>query len=103
MATMNDLNCNIRWNTRDCEVDGRYGYFHTWEQYSEIIPPSLLKGGHSGGVVSGIFGIVEFPEGIERVNPDEIKFIDQDHADLVIMSNHMKELKEKKDGNCETV
>lgn len=74
-----------------------------WEQYSEIIPPSLLKGGHSGGVVSGIFGIVEFPEGIERVDPSKIKFIDQEHADLVVMNNYMKELKEKNNGEREEV
>ena len=96
---MNNQNWNIRWTTRDCEVDGRYGYFHTWEQYSEIIPPSLLKGGHSGGVVAGVFGIVEFPEGIERVDPVKIKFVDREHADLVVMSNYMKEVKEKNDGS----
>lgn len=100
---MNNQNWSICWATRDCEVDGRYGYFHTWEQYSEIIPPSLLKGGHSGGVVAGVFGIVEFPEGIERVDPVKIKFVDQEHADLVVMSDYMKEVKEKNDGSSSAV
>lgn len=103
MTAMNNLNWDIRWVTRDCEVDGRYGYFHTWEQHSEIVPPSLLKGEHSGGVVAGVFGIVEFPEGIERVDPVRIKFVDQEHADLVVMSNYMKEVKEKQDGRREEV
>lgn len=80
---MSVKSCNDEWKIRLCEVDGRYGYFHTWEQYSEIIPPSLLKGGHSGGVVAGVFAIVEFQEGVERVEPTKLKFIDAVHDNVL--------------------
>lgn len=51
--------------------------FHCWEHISEVIAPSPLAGGHSGGVVSGILGIVEFSNGsIGKVKPEDITFID---------------------------
>lgn len=63
-------------NLRPCEVDGEKATFHCWEQYSTIVEPSLLKGGHPGGQISQVFGIVEFKDGsIERVPPYKIKFI----------------------------
>lgn len=31
---MAGLNCEIRWETRLCEVDGELGYFHCWEHWS---------------------------------------------------------------------
>jgi hypothetical protein len=95
MAALNNLDWNIRWRTRDCEVDGRYGHFHTWEQFSNVVPPSILQGGHSGGVMAQVFGIVEFEDGVERVLPTKIKFIDQEHGELVSTSKYIKEMKEK--------
>lgn len=68
--------------TRYCTVDGRPGYFHTWEQYSEPVAPSLLIGGHPGGVIAQVFGIVEFSDGIQRVQPYKIKFTDEESAAL---------------------
>ena len=61
---------------RPCEVNSVKAFFHCWEQYSEIIEPSFLKGGHSGGQISMVFGIVEFENGrVERIHPREIKFV----------------------------
>ena len=94
MAAMNNLDWNIRWRTRDCEVDGRYGHFHMWEQYSEVIPPSPLIGGHSGGVVAGVFGIVEFEAGVERVDPTKISFTDQEHAEISEVNKVIRAFKE---------
>lgn len=54
---------NISYNERPCEVGNRHGYFHCWEQFS-------------GGQFSRIFGIVEFEEKVERVDPTQIKFLD---------------------------
>lgn len=34
---MAGLNCEIRWETRLCEVDGELGYFHCWEHWSNVI------------------------------------------------------------------
>lgn len=72
---MTNYKCEPHYNLRLCMVDGKLGYFHTWEQYSEVIDPSPLKGGHPGGTIAQVFGIVEFSNGIRRVNPCDIKFI----------------------------
>lgn len=45
---MAGLNCEIRWETRLCEVDGELGYFHCWEHWSNVIDASPLRGGHPG-------------------------------------------------------
>lgn len=43
---MAGLNCEIRWETRLCEVDGELGYFHCWGHWSNVIDASPLRGGH---------------------------------------------------------
>ena len=61
---------------RHCEVNGIKAFFHCWEQYSQIVEPAILKGGHSGGQISMVFGIVEFEDGsVNRIHPHEIKFV----------------------------
>lgn len=61
---------------RACEVNGEETIFHCWEQYSQVVKPSVLIGGHGGGQISQVFGIVEFKDGtIRRIQPHEIKFI----------------------------
>lgn len=61
---------------RTCEVNGEEAIFHCWEQYSDVVNPSALKGGHYGGQISQVFGIVEFKDGtVKRIQPYEIKFI----------------------------
>ena len=40
---MAGLNCEIRWETRLCEVDGELGYFHCWEHWSNVIDASPLR------------------------------------------------------------
>lgn len=67
---------------RTCIVDGRNALFHSWEQWSEIVPPSPMVGGHGGGVVQGTFGIVEYGDGqIEKVLPYQIRFTDNIFAE----------------------
>lgn len=70
---------------RLCEVNNRIGYFHCWEQFSNPIPPSPLVGGAPGGVFSKIFGIVEFPDGVRRIEPTDIKFCDEENAVLATL------------------
>lgn len=73
---------------RLCVVKDRVGYFCGWDHYSDVIEPSLLKGGHPGGTVARTYGLVEFtlPEydneatGIERVSPTDIIFLDDETA-----------------------
>lgn len=63
-------------NYRLCEVDGKIGYFHGWENYSRPVEASLLVGGAPAGIISQTFGIVEFSDGVKRVEPYSIKFRD---------------------------
>ena len=50
--------------------------FHCWSQESEVLAPSIGRGGHQGGVVSGIMAIVENEEGkVWKVRPDRLKFV----------------------------
>lgn len=51
--------------------------FHRWIAISEIVSPSLLRGGHSGGVIADTFGIVEYENGrVDKVHPESITFLD---------------------------
>lgn len=72
----------ITHEKRLCTVDGRHGYFHCWEQYADVIAPGLTVGSHPGGQYSRVYGIVEFADGIERVGPHRIKFVDEENSCL---------------------
>lgn len=88
---MANLEVPIKIHTRDCVVDGQPGYFHTWEQYSQVVPPSPLVGGHPGGTIAQVFGIVEFSDGVRRIEPYKIEFVDEEHANLVAFEKFLKE------------
>lgn len=72
-----NMGLEVKPETRLCKVGNKYGYFHTWEQYSVPIPESPLIGGAPAGVVAQVFGIVEFADGVRRVEPYEIIFCDE--------------------------
>lgn len=56
---------------------GEKCFFHCWNNVSEIVSPSLLQGGHSGGVVSDTFAIMEFEDGsVRKLRCDQFIFID---------------------------
>lgn len=79
MASMRDV--EIKKELRPCLVRGngkqKKALFHTWEQNSQIISPSVMVGGHNGGVVSFIMGVVESEAGeVIRVHPSQIQFVD---------------------------
>lgn len=68
-------------NIRPCFVrtaDGdKAALFHCWSQESEVYAPSLLRGGHNGGVVAGVVGIVEYEDGkVCKAYPEHIRFCD---------------------------
>ena len=51
--------------------------FHCWIPVSEIVAPSLMVGGHGGGVVSGVLALLELEDGsMVRVAPGDIVFAD---------------------------
>lgn len=86
---MANLELPIKIHIRDCTVDGRPGYFHIWEQYSQPVPASPLIGGEPAGVIAQVFGIVEFSDGVERVQPYKIKFTDEENASLDALEKFM--------------
>lgn len=90
MATPWETKLNFSWSTRLCEVHDCVGYFHTWELYSEPLPASILVGGAPAGIFSRVYGIVEFPNGITRVDPTEIHFIDEEHEILKEFDRYKK-------------
>lgn len=88
---MANLNIPIEWKTRGCTVNGEPGYFHLWEQYSSPIPASPLMGGAPAGVFSKVYGIVEFSDGVHRVDPTDICFCDEENAYLADIKKHKNE------------
>ena len=81
----------IQPERRLCEVDGKLGYFHCWEQYvgtNPLLPCS-----------SKVFGIVEFKDRVQRVDPDFIKFVDDENHELALIEKVHKKMKENKNGN----
>lgn len=68
----------IHWETRNCMVCGRPGYFHTWEQM------------HTESK-SQVFGIVEFSDGVQRVQPCDIRFVDEVNSCLQSYEKWLKE------------
>lgn len=80
------LKMEIKQERRLCTVNGETGYFHTWEQYSKPMEASLLIGGAPAGVFSKVFGIVEFEDGVRRVDPWVIKFCDEENEMLSVFN-----------------
>ena len=78
----------VHYEHRMCTVDGRPGYFHCWEQYYDVLSPGLTVGSHPGGQFARVFGIVEFNDGVERVDIHKIKFADDDNAFLSVLEKH---------------
>lgn len=74
----------IKQERRLCTVNGETGYFHTWEHYSKPVPASPLVGGEPAGVYSIVHGIVEFEDGVRRVDPTKIKFCDEENKMLSV-------------------
>lgn len=95
--SMTKMNFEIKWELRLCEVDGELGYFHTWEHYSTVIDASPMIGGHPGGVISYVRGIVEFKDGVRRVTAESIKFCDEINEGLTMMANQYENSPSYKD------
>jgi hypothetical protein len=60
------------------------GLFHCWEYYSEVVAPSPMVGGHLGGTVSGVRGVVELEDGkVMCIMPQMIQFVDDKQFDYI--------------------
>lgn len=97
MASISN-NITISHETRLCTVDGELGYFHMWEHYSKPIEASPLMGGAPAGVIGHVYGIVEFSDGVKRVDPYRIKFCDEQNAMLNEMAKHWTDVKGETNG-----
>lgn len=89
MAGLNST-IHIEQGLRLCTVNGRLGYFHTWEHFSQPLPASPMVGGTPAGVSSNVLGIVEFPNGVERVYPTSIQFCDEKNKLLCVIQKEME-------------
>ena len=49
---------------------------------------SAAGGGHPGGQIRQVYGIVEFKDGVRRIDPAKIKFCDDENAILAEMEKH---------------
>lgn len=87
---MAGIEITYRQENRLCIVGNEYGYFHVWEHFSQPLEASPLIGGAPAGVFSKIFGIVEFADGVRRVEVNDIYFCDNDNEALKDL-NKMKE------------
>lgn len=81
MASLTKI--TIKKELRLCKVGKELGYFHCWEQYGDVLAP--------GGQYSRVFGLVEFDDGIERVSPEKIKFVDETNASLQALNKINRE------------
>lgn len=67
----------IRCETRPCYVNGRKAIWHKWVDASQIVPPAIALGGHSGGVVRDTLALVEYEDGeVAKVYAEKVKFAD---------------------------
>lgn len=98
---MAGIDMNVNLPTRLCEVRGELGYFHLWEQWTNVIDASLLRGGHPAGQIGRVYGIVEFTDGVRRVDPTKIKFCDEENAVLYELVKHNEAMKKGEKRNAE--
>lgn len=67
-------------------------FYRCWEHWSNIVDASPLRGGHPGGQIEQVYGIVEFKDGVRRIDPSQIIFCDEQNAMLCEMAKHDEEM-----------
>ena len=91
MAKLTDI--TIKPEISLCKVNlgasyDELGFFHCWEHFSQPVGASPFVGGEPAGVISKVYGIVEFADGVRHVEPSTIKFCDENNAYLQEMKKH---------------
>ena len=62
---------------RPCIVGGRKALFHRLADKAQTVGESLLRGGHAGGQLWGVFAIVEYEDGtMSECYISEVRFLD---------------------------
>ena len=80
---MDSLTMSIIPQLRPCIVDNEECLFHTWDTIMEPVPPSILRGGRTGGQLAYTVGLVEKADGtVVQVHPSSIKFVDSLHEEI---------------------
>ena len=78
-----DFNAKIQ-GLRLCEVSyHQIGYFHCWTNDDRLELFNENGTTKPIGIASKVFGIVEFEDRVELINPEEIRFVDETHNMLV--------------------
>lgn len=70
----------VETKLRPCYIIGNdsktKALFHCWSFHSDIYAPSVMIGGHGGGVVARTGAIVELEDGsVTVVHPESIRFV----------------------------
>lgn len=87
---MAGIKCVAEQEKRFCIVGNECGYFHTWEHFLQPLPEAgLLINGVPAGVFSRVYGIVEFADGVRRVEITDIRFCDDENGALVDINKHI--------------
>lgn len=87
------MEMEVKFELRLCKVGDELGYFHTWEHYAKPLEASPLRGGAPAGQFSKCYGVVEFSDRIERVDPTRIKFCDDNSRYLnMLQQKYSKDL-----------
>lgn len=94
MAKASGLSFEVKPELRLCEVNGEIGYFHCWEHWANVVDAGFAVSSHPGGQVARVHAIVEFKDGVKRVDPSYIKFCDETN-DILKEFNDMKKLREE--------
>lgn len=67
----------IQNELRPCWYRQERALFHCWEQISQVVAPSPMVGGHSGGVLQYTVALIELEDGtVREAEPTAIKFCD---------------------------
>lgn len=62
---------------RPCTVHGKKALFHRWVDKCEIVSPSVMRGGHSGGELRETLALFEYEDGtVGEALPQNIRFLD---------------------------
>lgn len=67
------------------------GYYSVFD--ANVIDASPLRGGHPACQIGQVYGIVEFKDGVRRVDPVSIKFCDEENASLCALVKHNEALR----------
>ena len=62
---------------RPCYANGEKAMFHQWINRAQVVPSSPMIGGHNGGQMWEVFGLVEMEDGhMREVYPIDVVFAD---------------------------